>query len=59
MAAPGTKYSSTEPIHHLQQQLNDVSDLMKQNVNKVIERGEKLEDLQERSEILEATVSVL
>jgi len=55
MAAPGMSYSATEPVAQLRQQVNDVSDVMRQNVNKVIERGEKLEDLQERSEILEAT----
>jgi len=55
MATPGVSYSATEPVAQLRQQVNDVSDVMRQNVNKVIERGEKLEDLQERSEILEAT----
>ncbi|RUS84953.1 hypothetical protein EGW08_007264, partial [Elysia chlorotica] len=36
----------------LQGQVDDVVDIMKNNVNKVIERGDRLEDLQDKSESL-------
>ncbi|XP_059157693.1 vesicle-associated membrane protein 4-like [Physella acuta] len=39
-------------INKLQGQVEDVVDIMKSNVNKVIERGDRLEDLQDKSESL-------
>ena len=36
-------------ICRLQNQVDDVVDVMKSNVGKVLERGEKLEDLQDKS----------
>ena len=35
--------------HRIQSQVDDVVDIMKSNVNKVLERGDRLEDLQDKS----------
>ncbi|KAK3732490.1 hypothetical protein RRG08_030690 [Elysia crispata] len=43
---------SDRKLNQLQGQVDDVVDIMKNNVNKVIERGDRLEDLQDKSESL-------
>ncbi|GFS22405.1 vesicle-associated membrane protein 4, partial [Elysia marginata] len=40
---------SDTKLNQLQGQVDDVVDIMKNNVNKVIERGDRLEDLQDKS----------
>ena len=36
-------------FHRVQNQVDEVVDIMKDNVEKVLDRGEKLDDLQEKS----------
>ncbi|CAG5135659.1 unnamed protein product [Candidula unifasciata] len=43
---------SDHKMTQLKGQVDDVVDIMKSNVNKVIERGDRLEDLQDKSESL-------
>ena len=45
------------PLSKLQAQVNEVKDVMTQNIEKVLERGERLEDLVDKTEDLEASVS--
>ena len=42
-------------IDRLEQDIDEVTHLLKNNVEKVLERGDKLEDLQDRSEDLTAS----
>uniref|UniRef100_A0A0B7BUZ9 V-SNARE coiled-coil homology domain-containing protein n=1 Tax=Arion vulgaris TaxID=1028688 RepID=A0A0B7BUZ9_9EUPU len=46
------KLRSDHKMKQLQGQVDDVVDIMKSNVSKVIERGDRLEDLQDKSESL-------
>ncbi|CAL1537815.1 unnamed protein product [Lymnaea stagnalis] len=46
------KLRSDPKMNKLQGQVDEVVDIMKSNVNKVIERGDRLEDLQDKSESL-------
>ncbi|KAH9524955.1 Vesicle-associated membrane protein 4 [Bulinus truncatus] len=46
------KLRSDPKINRLQGQVDEVVDIMKSNVSKVIERGDRLEDLQDKSESL-------
>ncbi|VDH95419.1 vesicle-associated membrane protein 8-like [Mytilus galloprovincialis] len=46
---------NTDHIDRLQGDVNEVTHLLKDNVEKVLERGEKIEDLQNRSEDLTAS----
>lgn len=46
------KLRSDPKISNLQNQVDDVVDIMKSNVSRVIERGDRLEDLQDKSESL-------
>ncbi|XP_055898783.1 vesicle-associated membrane protein 4-like [Biomphalaria glabrata] len=46
------KLKSDPKINRLHGQVEEVVDIMKSNVNKVIERGDRLEDLQDKSESL-------
>ncbi|XP_072854351.1 vesicle-associated membrane protein 4 [Pogona vitticeps] len=41
-----------EKIRHVQNQVDEVIDVMQENITKVIERGERLDDLQDKSESL-------
>ncbi|KAK2161205.1 hypothetical protein LSH36_120g14010 [Paralvinella palmiformis] len=43
------------PLSKLQAQVNEVKDVMTQNIEKVLERGERLEDLVDKTEDLEAS----
>jgi len=40
---------TTDHIERLKVEVNEVTHLLKNNVEKVLERGDKLEDLQDRS----------
>lgn len=44
-------------MHQVQEQVNDVKIILKDNINKVLERGERLDDLIEKTDDLQATVS--
>ncbi len=46
-----------DQLGQLQSQVNDVKDVMTQNIEKVMERGERLEDLIATTDNLEAHVS--
>ncbi|XP_043376333.1 myocilin isoform X1 [Dermochelys coriacea] len=41
-----------DKIRHVQNQVDEVIDVMQENITKVIERGERLDDLQDKSESL-------
>ncbi|XP_072016763.1 vesicle-associated membrane protein 3-like [Amphiura filiformis] len=45
-------------IQKVQRQVDEVVDIMKDNVDKVLDRGEKLEDLQEKSDELVYSASM-
>lgn len=49
----GQRYNASGRIGESQRQVNEVVDIMRSNVNKILERGEKLDDLGERAESLE------
>ena len=42
----------------LQSQVDEVKGVMTQNIEKVLERGDRLDDLMDKTEELEASVSV-
>ncbi|XP_078801786.1 vesicle-associated membrane protein 4 isoform X2 [Oryzias latipes] len=44
-------------IKHVQSQVDEVIDVMQENISKVIERGERLDDLQDKSESLSDNAS--
>ena len=48
----------SDQLGQLQSQVNDVKDVMTQNIEKVMERGERLEDLIAQTDDLEAHVSL-
>uniref|UniRef100_A0A8D2MDF7 Vesicle associated membrane protein 4 n=1 Tax=Zonotrichia albicollis TaxID=44394 RepID=A0A8D2MDF7_ZONAL len=41
-----------DKIRHVQNQVDEVIDVMQENITKVIERGERLDDLQDKSDSL-------
>ncbi len=45
-------------IQHVQKQVDEVIDVMHDNISKVLDRGEKIDDLQEKSEELVYSASV-
>ena len=49
-------YFSTNPeadkLRGLKKKVSDVTDIMKENIEKVIDRGEKLEDLEDQTDVL-------
>lgn len=47
----------TDKIKHVQSQVDEVIDVMQENISKVIERGERLDDLQDKSESLSDNAS--
>ena len=51
--------SGNDKLSTLQSQVNEVKDVMTQNIEKVLQRGENLEELMVRSTDLEAHVSAL
>uniref|UniRef100_A0A8C6T997 Vesicle-associated membrane protein 4 n=1 Tax=Neogobius melanostomus TaxID=47308 RepID=A0A8C6T997_9GOBI len=44
-------------VHSVQSQVDEVIDVMQENISKVIERGERLDDLQDKSESLSDNAS--
>ncbi|XP_059710670.1 vesicle-associated membrane protein 4 isoform X2 [Haemorhous mexicanus] len=49
----GTRFGSrNDKIRHVQNQVDEVIDVMQENITKVIERGERLDDLQDKSDSL-------
>uniref|UniRef100_T1J7R9 V-SNARE coiled-coil homology domain-containing protein n=1 Tax=Strigamia maritima TaxID=126957 RepID=T1J7R9_STRMM len=46
-----------DKIEKVQGQVNEVAEVMKENITRVIERGDKLSDLQEQSESLNSTAN--
>ncbi|XP_002132118.2 vesicle-associated membrane protein 4-like [Ciona intestinalis] len=44
--------SASDKVKRVQSQVNEVVDVMQTNIGKVLERGDKLEDLQDKSESL-------
>lgn len=42
----------------MQSQVDEVKDVMTQNIEKVLQRGDRLEDLMEKTDDLEASVSI-
>ena len=53
MSYGATGAGGDDRVDQLRSQVEKVKGVMKQNINKVVERGEKLEDLQERAEYLD------
>ncbi|XP_025086554.1 vesicle-associated membrane protein 4-like [Pomacea canaliculata] len=49
--------SRTDNLGHLEEQVSEVTHLLKNNVEKVVERGERIDVLQSRSEGLQASSS--
>lgn len=43
----------------VQGQVNEVKVILKDNINKVLERGERLDDLVDKTHDLQATVSII
>lgn len=41
-----------DKIRHVQNQVDEVIDVMQENITKVIERGERLDDLQDKSGVM-------
>ncbi len=54
------RYNNPEAdkLHNLQNQISDVKDVMRSNINKVLERGEKIELLVDKSEALAESATV-
>ena len=46
------RYSSGDQLNHLQDRVSEVTDVMTENIAKVVSRGEKLDDLTDRSALL-------
>ncbi|XP_028829676.1 vesicle-associated membrane protein 8 isoform X2 [Denticeps clupeoides] len=47
--------SAPNRINQAQEQVNDVKVILKDNINKVLERGERLDDLIDKTDDLQAT----
>ncbi|XP_041915067.1 vesicle-associated membrane protein 8 isoform X2 [Alosa sapidissima] len=47
--------SSPSKVSQVQDQVNDVKVILKDNINKVLERGERLDDLIDKTDDLQAT----
>lgn len=50
--------SDRPAIETINQQVDELKDVVKDNIDKVLERGDKLDDLQGRAEELEQNVSL-
>jgi hypothetical protein len=53
-----TYYSKSDNVSKLRSQVDEVKDVMTQNIERVLERGEKLDDLVDKTEDLEASVGL-
>ncbi|XP_077314369.1 vesicle-associated membrane protein 3 isoform X1 [Lithobates pipiens] len=56
-AAPSDAGSSNKRLQQTQAQVNEVVDIMRVNVDKVLERDQKLTDLDDRADALQAGAS--
>ncbi|XP_069497344.1 vesicle-associated membrane protein 4 isoform X1 [Ambystoma mexicanum] len=55
----GPKFGpNNDRIRHVQNQVDEVIDVMQENITKVIERGERLDELQDKSESLSDNATV-
>eukprot|EP00008_Paramoeba_atlantica_P010695 CAMPEP_0201478704 /NCGR_PEP_ID=MMETSP0151_2-20130828/3488_1 /ASSEMBLY_ACC=CAM_ASM_000257 /TAXON_ID=200890 /ORGANISM="Paramoeba atlantica, Strain 621/1 / CCAP 1560/9" /LENGTH=226 /DNA_ID=CAMNT_0047859869 /DNA_START=54 /DNA_END=734 /DNA_ORIENTATION=- len=56
------EFFSTNPeadkLRGLKKKVSDVTDIMKENIEKVLDRGEKMEDLEDRSDILRSHAEI-
>jgi vesicle-associated membrane protein 7 len=52
MAEVLSKYSSSDVLGRMETQVEEVTGVMRQNINKVVDRGENLDNLTERSDLL-------
>lgn len=52
MATTLSRYSSSDALGRLESKVDDVTGIMRQNIDKVIHRGQTLDDLNERSDLL-------
>ena len=50
--------NSTSKLNRVHNQINEVIDGMKTNINKVLERGQELDDIDERSQQLSASATL-
>ncbi|KAI5614265.1 vesicle-associated membrane protein 8-like, partial [Silurus asotus] len=50
-----TEPQSSSKVSQVQEQVNDVKVILKDNINKVLERGERLDDLIDKTGDLQAT----
>ncbi|KAM9455294.1 vesicle-associated membrane protein 8 [Clarias gariepinus] len=55
MAEQNVQPQGSSKMHQVQEQVNDVKIILKDNINKVLERGERLDDLIEKTDDLQAT----
>ncbi|XP_062869854.1 vesicle-associated membrane protein 8 [Trichomycterus rosablanca] len=55
MAEYNTQPQGSDKLNQVQDQVNDVKIILKDNINKVLERGERLDDLIEKTDDLQAT----
>lgn len=51
-SGPNQNLSGDSKIKELQDDVNEITNVMKTNINKVLERGDRVEALNERSELL-------
>ena len=49
---------SSSKMEQVQGQVNEVKVILKDNIDKVLERGDRLDDLMDKTEDLQATVSI-
>ncbi|XP_060751547.1 uncharacterized protein si:ch73-234b20.5 isoform X4 [Tachysurus vachellii] len=55
MAEHSAQPQGSSKMNQVQEQVNDVKVILKDNINKVLERGEKLDDLIGKTDDLQAT----
>ncbi|KAJ8401879.1 hypothetical protein AAFF_G00374600 [Aldrovandia affinis] len=55
MADISAQPAAPTKLNQVQNQVNDVQVILKDNINKVLERGEKLDDLIDKTDDLQAT----
>ncbi|XP_053204491.1 vesicle-associated membrane protein 8-like [Panonychus citri] len=49
---PSTSSGSQQKVVQVQQQVQQVTDIMQENITKILDRGQKLDNLEDRSAIL-------
>ncbi|MCI4388389.1 hypothetical protein PGIGA_G00085350 [Pangasianodon gigas] len=55
MAEQNAQPQGSSKLNQVQEQVNDVKVILKDNINKVLERGERLDDLIEKTDDLQVT----